>query len=278
MDALEARVRELACWNGPVTLAPLAGGLTNRAWVARDNSGKYVVRCGGDIPVHQILREREREASVAACEAGLSPAVVLAEPGILVLRFIEGRTLQESDLAPNLGRLVPMLKRCHRDVGRLVTGTVRCFWVFQVIREYVRIAGADRSYLQLAERLEAEQVPLPIVFGHHDLLPGNLIDDGERLWLIDWEYGAFGTAMFDLANLSTNGNFTADEDRALLVAYFEGNVPPELLRSFEAMKVASVLREALWAMVSDVHLRKPGVDYQAHAAAYLKRLDRLLHG
>ena len=44
------------------------------------------------------------------------------------------------------------------------------------------------------------------------------------------------------------------------------------------MKVASVLREALWAMVSDIHLRKPGVDYKAHAASYLKRLDRLLHG
>ena len=59
--------------------------------------------------------------------------------------------------------------------------------------------------------LEQAQVPLPIVFGHHDLLPGNLIDDGTRLWLIDWEYGGFGTAMFDLANLSSNGGF--DERR-----------------------------------------------------------------
>ena len=56
-------------------------------------------------------------------------------------------------------------------------------------------------------RLEQAQVPLPIVFGHHDLLPGNFIDDGKRLWLIDWEYGGFGTAMFDLANLSSNGGF-----------------------------------------------------------------------
>jgi thiamine kinase-like enzyme len=276
MDALERRVRELACWAGPVTLEPLKGGLTNIAFVATDNSGRYVVRCGGDIAVHQILREREREASIAAHEAGLSPAVVRAEPGILVLRFIEGRTLEEKDIAPNLGRIVPMLKRCHREVPRLITGTVKGFWVFQVIREYVRIVGADRKYAVLADRLESEQVPMPIVFGHHDLLPANFIDDGERLWLIDWEYGAFGTAMFDLANLSSNGGFGSDEDNALLVAYFEGNVPPELRRAFEAMKAASLLREALWALVSEVHLKKPGIDYQAHAREYFRRLELTL--
>jgi len=114
-------------------------------------------------------------------------------------------------------------------------------------------------------------VPLPIVFGHHDLLPGNFIDDGRKVWLIDWEYGGFGTAMFDLANLSSNGAFGAAEDAALLDAYFEGKVCDDLRRAFAAMKAASALREALWAMVSDVHLETPGVDYKAHARDYLAR-------
>ena len=51
-------------------------------------------------------------------------------------------------------------------------------------------------------------MPLPIIFGHHDLLPTNFMDDGKRLWLIDWEYGGFGTAMFDLANIASNNQFT----------------------------------------------------------------------
>jgi thiamine kinase-like enzyme len=114
-------------------------------------------------------------------------------------------------------------------------------------------------------------VPLPIVFGHHDLLPGNFIDDGRKVWLIDWEYGGFGTAMFDLANLSSNGAFGAAEDAALLDAYFEGRVGDDLRRAFAAMKAASALREALWAMVSDVHLKTPDVDYKAHARDYLAR-------
>ena len=96
-----------------------------------------------------------------------------------------------------------------------------------------------------------------------------------RLWTIR-QYSGFGTGLFDLANLSANGAYDAAADAVLLDAYFEGRVTDDLRRSFAAMKAASALREALWAMVSEVHLKTPGVDYRAHAAEYLKRLDRLL--
>jgi thiamine kinase-like enzyme len=272
-DVLESRLSRLACWRGPVTLAPLKGGLTNISYVADDGQTKFVVRCGDDIPVHHVFRDRERAASVAAFEAGLSPEIVHAEPGILVLRFVAGRTFVEADLRLQVGRIVPLLKTCHAEVGRRVRGPVNAFWVFHVIRDYVRLLDADPHYLALADRLERAQVPMPMVFGHHDLLPGNFLDDGRRLWLIDWEYGGFGTSMFDLANLSSNGGFGAAEDTALLEAYFEGRTTDERRRAFEAMKAASALREALWAMVSGVHLKTPGVDYAAHARDYLARTD-----
>ncbi|NDH60275.1 MAG: choline kinase [Alphaproteobacteria bacterium] len=275
-DDLESRLARLACWRGPVTLAPLEGGLTNISYVADDGREKFVVRCGADIPVHHVFRDRERAASNAAFESGLSPEVVHAEPGILVLRFVDGRTFGEADLAAHADRIVPLLKTCHAEVGRRVRGPANAFWVFHVIRDYVRLIDADPKYLTLADALERVQVPLPTVFGHHDLLPGNFIDDGARLWLIDWEYGGFGTAMFDLANLSSNGAFGAAEDAALLDAYFDGKVPADLRRAFDAMKAASALREALWAMVSDVHLKTPGVDYAAHARDYLARFERLI--
>jgi thiamine kinase-like enzyme len=275
-DDLESKLARLACWRGPVTLSPLKGGLTNLSYVADDGREKFVVRCGADIPVHHVFRDRERAASAAAFEAGLSPEVVHAEPGIMVLRFIDGRTFGEADLAANIGRIVPLLRRCHTDVGRRVRGPANAFWVFHVIRDYVRLIDADPRYLALADELEGAQVSMPIVFGHHDLLPGNFMDDGRKLWLIDWEYGAFGTAMFDLANLSSNGGFGDGEDALLLDAYFEGKVSADLRRAFTAMKAASALREALWAMVSEVHLKTPGIDYAAHAREYFGRLDRLL--
>ena len=276
LDALRERISCLPIWRGKVTLQPLTGGLTNISFVATDTGGKYVVRCGDDIPAHHVFRDRERAASRAAHEAGLSPEIVHVEAGITVLRFIEGRTFTEADLRADAARIVALLKTCHRTVGRRLRGPANMFWPFHVIRDYVRLIDADAKYLALADRLEAAQVPLPIVFGHNDLLPGNVMDDGTRLWLIDWEYGGFGTAMFDLANLSSNGEFTPAADAALLDAYFDGKVDDGLRRAFTAMKAASTLREALWAMVSDIHLKTPGADYKSHAWTYLARLDRLL--
>ncbi|MBY0325063.1 MAG: phosphotransferase [Reyranella sp.] len=276
MTDLEERVARLACWKEPVELAPLKGGLTNISFVVTHRGEKFVARCGEDIPVHHVFRDRERAASIAAFEAGLSPEIIHAERGITVLRFIDGRTFGEPDMRANVGQLAALLKQCHGNVGRHVRGPANAFWVFHVIRDYVGLIGADRRYLAVADRLEQMQVPLPIVFGHHDLLPGNLMDDGKRLWLIDWEYGGFGTAMFDLANLSANGSYEPADDEALLTAYFAGKADDALRRSFAAMKAASALREALWAMVSDVHLKTPGVDYKAHATDYLARFERLM--
>ena len=272
---LEERVARLGCWSAPVTMARLEGGLTNVSFRVQHRGEEFVARCGDDIPVHHIFRDRERAAGTAAFQAGLSPEIVHAEPGIQVLRFIEGRTFVEADLRTDPKRLAALLRRVHAEVGRRLRGPANAFWVFQVIRDYVACIGADPAYLVGVDRLEAAQVPLPIVYGHNDLLPGNLIDDGQRLWLIDWEYGGFGTGLFDLANLSANGAYDAAADAVLLDAYFEGKVDDALRRAFAAMKAASALREALWAMVSDVHLRRPGIDYTAHAREYLGRFAAL---
>src|SRR6478609_10514557 len=148
---MEERLKRLACWKRPVSLTPLTGGLTNLSFVADDGVEKFVVRCGGDIPVHHVFRDRERAASRAAFEAGLSPEVIHVEPGITVLRFIDGRTFGEADMRENVDRLVPLLKTCHREVGHRLQGPVNMFWVFHVIRDYVRTANADTKYLALAD-------------------------------------------------------------------------------------------------------------------------------
>jgi thiamine kinase-like enzyme len=282
---LAARVAALPCWRGPVTLEPLRGGLSNTSFIVDAGGSRYVARCGGDIPAHGVSRERERAISIAAHAAGLSPELVYAEPGVMVLRYVTGRTLIESEVAANLDRVVALLQGCHRTLPRHLRTPISTFWVFDVIRDYVRMLDevgehddAELArYAALAGALEDVQVPLPIVFGHHDLLPGNFLDDGQRLWLIDWEYGGYGTAMFDLANVASNGNFSPADDRRLLERYFDDAPREPVQRAFDAMKIASALREALWAIVSGVHLAIPDVDYEGHAERYFARTEELLH-
>jgi thiamine kinase-like enzyme len=280
----QQRVRGLACWRGPVTLEPLKGGLSNASFIVTDAKSKYVARVGEDFPCHHVFRDREVRASRAAHAAGLSPEVVHAEPGLMVVRFIAGKTFAEEDVRYNLERCAQIVRTCHREMKRRITGPASTFWVFHVLRDYghtLKEGGHNRApeiprWLAQVDALEEAQIPLPVIYGHHDLLPGNFIDDGHRLWLIDWEYGGFGTAMFDLANLSANNSLSDAEQGHLLEIYFEKPPDEATERAFDAMKVASALREAMWGMVSELYLKAPGVDYVAHANEYLGRYERAL--
>jgi thiamine kinase-like enzyme len=115
-------------------------------------------------------------------------------------------------------------------------------------------------------------VPLPIIFSHNDLLPANILDDGTRLWLIDYEYAGFSTALFDLAGVASNAEMTTEQALTLLNTYFETPADAPLLQAFEAMKCAALLRETMWAMVSDLHLSAPGADYAAYISENQSRL------
>lgn len=282
-EAAEARVRALPLWRGAVTVTPLKGGVSNASFRVTDSTGSYVARLGGDYPFHQVSREREAIASRAAFEAGLSPELIHAGDGLMVLRYIDARTYAETDVRSNAGACVDILKRCHAEMGRRITGQGAIFWVFQILRDYGRtlqrhdhrLAGQVPRWLQIVDALEAAQLPLPIVFGHHDILPTNFMDDGQRLWLIDWEYGAFGTAMFDLASIAANNSFDAAGEKLILERYFEREPGEALWRAFHAMKAASALREAVWGMISELFLAAPGVDYVAYAEEYLGRFDRV---
>jgi thiamine kinase-like enzyme len=279
----EGIVRALPIWNQIERIEPLSGGVSNASYRVTDHSGTYVARVGKSYPFHQVDRDREAIAARAAFRCGLSPETVYAQDGIMVLRFVEARTYAEDDVRANLEPCVELVTRTHRDMSRLITGQGAIFWVFQILRDYGarlierqhRLAAQVPGWMVVVDVLEQAQVPLPIIFGHHDLLPTNFLDDGKRLWLIDWEYGAFGTAMFDLANIASNNSFDEVRDTELLRLYF-GRAPDQAtLRAFYAMKTASALREAMWGMVSELYLNAPGVDYVAYAAEYLGRFERI---
>ena len=273
--SFEDRIAKLECWKGRPIIEPLKGGLSTSSFKVRDFTGDHVVRIGADIPVHHVNRKQERAVSLAAAQAGFSPAVTYFEDDLLVIDFIHGQTMTEADIQRRLDSIIDLLADVHAKTAKLLRGRVSTFWVFHVLRDYLSQLNALDDDLSKIEKiissLEDLQVPLPIVIGHHDLLPANLIDDGKRLWLIDWEYGGFGTAMFDLANLASNGSLNEANETELLERYFKTDPSPQLLKAFDAMKIASALREMLWAKISTIHLNLPGVDYSAHEADYRTR-------
>lgn len=277
-------IPNLPLWQGTPEIEPLHGGLSNESFRVTDEAGTFVVRLGDDIPPHHVFRQREIMATRAAAQAGFAPELILAEPGVMVSRFLDAKTYEEADVRAAIPRIAAMVRRFHTEMPARISGPGFIFWPFHVIRDYARTLadGGSRmaahlpAYVELAAKLEAQQVPLPIVFGHHDLLPANFLDDGDRLWLIDFEYAGFGTAMFDLAGIASNAGFSAEEAETLLTEYFGAPPGSELRRAHSAMQCASLLREAMWSMVSELHLDTPGVDFVAYTAENLDRLERTL--
>ncbi len=283
-ETTEDRIRKVPIFTGPIEIVPLKGGLSNESFLVTDAADRHVVRIGRDFPFHHVQRAREAMAARAAHAAGFGPAVRFAQDGIMVTAFLDARTCGADDVRANPERIAALIGRFHNEMMHHVSGAGFMFWVFHVIRDYARTLTAGRhrlaadipGWLAIADELEAAQTALPIVFGHNDLLPANLLDDGERLWLIDFEYAGFNTAMFDLAGLASNAGMDEAEADALVSAYFGGRPNLSLRRSFEAMQCASLLREAMWSMVSELHLDAPGADYVAYTAENLDRLEAAL--
>lgn len=285
MSAAINRILALPIWQGEARISPLPGGRTNLNYVVEDGQSTYVVRLGEDIPVHQVMRFNELAASRAAHAAGISPEVVFSGDGMTVFQYIRGKTLAEADVgAPDyLGRIVALMKRCHNEVPRYLRGPALVFWVFHVIRDYAATLEAHNSpymakvkdYLDIAQGLESAIGPIELVFGHNDLMAANIMDDGERLWLIDWDYAGFNTPLFDLGGLASNNSLTVAQEQDMLALYY--GAPPDgtLLYRYHAMKCASLMREVMWSMVSEL-TSELDIDYAAYTAENMQRFEKAL--
>ena len=226
------------------------------------------------------MRFNEIAAGIAASAAGLSPQIRFHDKGILVMDYISGIALEAEHVRDHerLGQIVQLLRRCHRDVPSFLRGASLVFWVFHIVRDYAAtLTEGDSPYTKLlptllrtASELEQAAGPFDIVFGHNDLLPANVLDDGHRLWLIDWESAGFNTPLFDLGGLASNSELEERLERWMLEHYFETSLSDHVWYRYQAMKCASLLRESMWSMVSEIH-STIDFDYSGYTAENLDR-------
>jgi thiamine kinase-like enzyme len=277
------KIAQLDCWQSSVVIEPLSGGMTNLNFKVSDGTKKYVVRLGSDDPIHLISRANERATCQAAFEAGISPELIHSELGILVVRFIEGHVFEESDVRndQNLARIATLLKKFHHAIPHNFQSIPVMFWVFQILRHYQNLLrqGGSQHRGRLTElnnqaaTLEKVVGKVAIGFGHNDLLAANFIDDGEKIWLIDFDYAGFNSPLFDLSNLASNNELSTDQEMTMLESYFGSSMNLKQWRSYYAKKCASLLRETLWSMVSEIH-SDLDVDYAGYTHKNLSRFEQ----
>jgi thiamine kinase-like enzyme len=276
------RVPDLA--GRDLSLTALSGGITNRNYRV-DASGlteRFVIRLGGnDTHLLGISREVEHAATVAAAGVGVGAEVVafLRPEGYLVSRFIEGTPMADLDIhhPSTIARVADSIRRFHE--GPAIPGLFIPLRIVEAYRALAETRGVpippEFALSQaIGRRIELALIvnPLEMRPCHNDFLPGNLIDDGARMRIVDWEYAGMGDPFFDLGNFSVNNELTADEDAALLAFYdAEPSPRPDRLARMVLFRVISDFREAMWGVLQE-GISTLDVDFRAYAAEHFDRL------
>ena len=243
---------------------------------------QWVARLPGErTELLGIDRANEMEAAERAAVLGIGPPVLgeLPEVRTLITRFVPGRHLEGPAFAERLGDLVPVLKQFHGS-GPLQGA----FPIHRVVEWHARDAathdvmppGAYERLHQQSRRIEKafSAAPTASVPCHNDLLPGNLLFDDERVWLLDFEYAGMNDVFFDLANLSVNAALSEPADQELLRLYF-GSVTAARWARLQLMKVMSEFREGMWAVVQQA-ISTLDTDFVTYAEERLGNCERLV--
>ena len=257
-------------WPGrPVTIEPLGGGITNHNFRVDVGDETFVLRIGGqDTQLLGIERFAEHAASLVAAELGLAPEVVtfLEPEGYLVTRYVDG-VVGKVDVA----QVGAALRRLHD--GPPIPSR---FDSFLVVEAYCAIA-AERGVAipslygwaaEIAQRIQQHRRGEPPRPCHNDLLNANFIAEGDRLWIVDWEYAGMGDPFFDLGNFGVNHELDAEGERLLLESYGSGDLEALIL-----MRFMSDFREAMWGFVQQA-ISTLDFDFRAYADEHFERLER----
>jgi thiamine kinase-like enzyme len=265
---IEEVIAAIPEWAGRAVLAaPVAAGLTNRNYrVEVDGEPMFVRIPGAATELLAVDRANELHNTRAASIAGVAPRVLHVIPkwDVFVLEWLPGRTLSnEAFAAPGMpARIAEALRRLHagprfRDDFDMFRLTAR--YLDLVDKLAIPIPAGYRERLGRIPRIEAALAvhPLPPVPCHNDLLADNYLDDGERLWMVDYEYSGNNDPTFELGNTCQELGFDDDRIRELCAAYF-GEASPALLAR---MRLQMVMSDVGWTLWAAIQARISTIDY-----------------
>ena len=258
----------VACLRGqPRTVEVLAGGLTNVNLKVGYPGGTIVVRVAQ--PGSELLaidRSAEHLNSRAAARAGVGAPVLdyVADPGLLVVGYIDGRTFTNEDLRGG-GHLPRVAAAC-----RLLHGGPRFvndFNMFQIQRGYLELVTRqgfrlpDRYLDFMPEVARIEQAflahPAATVPCNNDLLAGNFIDDGGKIWLIDYEYSGNNDPCFELGNIWSEANLTVEQLEELVAAYDGGLARHRVARA----RLWGLMSKYGWTLWGSIQASVSAIDF-----------------
>lgn len=264
-------IRELPIWTGHIELVQKFGGLQNRTYFVTDGDGRrYVVRCGFDQ--YRTRQTSVVQCTLAAARLGIGPQLRYAEPNLTITDFVTGPQMQVEQLRDPafIAEVVKTIKIMHEG-SEAIGESISYWWAFHTVRRYLKTmeTGAAPTQWKKSEwiaevpffrdvsyRLERAIGPFIPCFTHNDLTYVNLMystPEKRKIWLIDWDGGAYGHPMWDLAEMGLLTGVDDEFDRYVLTCYW-GKVSEArmktLIHEHRAFKMMAGLRLITEVMVT----------------------------
>jgi thiamine kinase-like enzyme len=248
-----------------IAVTELSGGLTNRNLKVSTASGDYVARISSNkSSLLAIDRRSEYENSKIAAGIGVGAPVFdyLPDFGLLVIGYIPGKTYSEIDVSNNLGRIASTCKLLHK-----ADPFTRDFDMFAIQENYQKLVTESgfrfpEGYHKYANQISRMKTALAVldegrVPCNNDLLPANFIDDGEKLWLIDYEYSGNNDDCFELGNIWSEAKLPLSALEELVTAYYGGSRPEKLARAW----LFALLAKYGWTLWASIQSSVSEIDF-----------------
>ena len=240
------------------SILELSGGLTNRNFLIETPTNKFVARVSSNSSsLLSIDRGSEFINSTIAGKGGVGAEVLdyLPGEGLLLISYIKGKTYGASDVGENLSRIATSLKNLHS-----LEAFDHEFNMFQTQKNYLQIVQEHNfrlpeNYLSFANKVEEIKKAFAVRFEglvpcNNDLLPGNFIDDGEKIWLIDYEYAGNNDACFEIGNVWAEAFLPLEALEELVASYYGNHRPDKVARAWLWALMAKY-GWTLWASIQD---------------------------
>jgi len=263
------------------------GGLTNLIYRVDHGGESFVLRIPGAGTEAYIDRKVEAHNARVAADAGVGAEVLFFDEtdGLMLTRYLDGCvTMSPALFASRPGaatRAADALKRMH---GCGKTFKFR-FELFAMIDEYLGILGKRRTTLPegyhdvvqeaqaVREALDAH--PAMLAPCHCDPLSENFLDDGARMWIVDWEYSGMNDPIWDLGDVSVEAGFDDARDREMMEAYCGGGPSPAVFGRMVVYKAMCDLLWTLWGLIQHAD-GNPVDDFWAYSLNRFERCRKLM--
>ncbi len=268
IPTIEQVIAAIPDWRGrTVTAEVIPAGLTNTNYRVEVHGTPHFVRIpGAATELLAVDRANELHNTRAAAAAGVAPRVLYALPqwDVFVLEWLSARTMSNGTFQ-ELGmpdRIAEALRRLH--AGPRFQND---FDMFRLTERYLAVVDERAIPVPAGYRTRMDRIPpieealaanpLPTVPCHNDLLAENYLDDGERLWIVDYEYSGNDDPTFELGNTCQELGFDQDRIAELCAAYF-GEASPALLAR---MRLQMIMSDVGWTLWAAIQARISTIDY-----------------